>query len=138
MNTAATYAIAVLRNVYGPDLQGDRTIRFVHDDETRKDDYTAYDSIEAAQEVIDEKESGTYYTSNNEAGAPEYVIVEAGVADYITTGRGGDMSSYDWDDCECDNRDANGNTCGECSVCIALMIDQDIELVRHNVADTNA
>ena len=132
MSTPTTYAIAVLRNVYGPDIQGDRTVRFVHDDETRKDDYTAYESIEAAQEVIDDMESGTYHTSNNEAGAPEYVIVDSSVADYLTTGRGGDMSSYDWDDCDCDNKDEEGNACGECSVCIDMMIDQDIEHVHHN------
>lgn len=130
-----TYAIAVLRNVYRPDIQGERTVRFVHDDETRKDDYTAYESIEAAQEAIDDMESGTYHTSNNEAGAPKYVIVDSSVADYLTTGRGGDMSSYNWDDCDCETKDEDGNACGECSACIDMMIDQDIEYIHRNAVN---
>lgn len=134
MSTPTTYAIAVLRNVYRPDIQGERTVRFVQEDgQNHPEEYRTYPSAQEALDAVDELDGEVYCTGNNEAGRPDYVVVKDTVADYITSGRWGDMSNYDWDECECANIDEDGNACGECSACIDMMIDQDIEYIHRNL-----
>jgi hypothetical protein len=58
MATSTTYAIAVLRNVYSPDTQGDRTVRFIGSD-NHPEEHTTYNTIDAAQETIDNMEGET-------------------------------------------------------------------------------
>jgi hypothetical protein len=112
------YAIAILTNTYGKDEQAN----FVQDE--RHTEYVTYDRIEEAQAVIDDLESDVYVLDHNEAGRPDYYIVDDGVAEYIATGRGYDGSNYNWDDCDCD--------CGDCDECLALMIDQDRQYIIDN------
>lgn len=136
MKAPTTFAIAILRNFYHHDIQGQRSVLFVQEEgQKHPEDYKTYDTLRDALDAVDEMDYEVYYLSHNEADRPEYVIVDADVADYIISGRGGDMSNYDWDDCDCDNCDADGNACGQCNVCIDMMIDQDIDHVRDNAVE---
>jgi hypothetical protein len=117
MNT--TYRIARIREYYQGTL-GVNNGPSIDDGE--------YDTIEAAQAAIDAEKQETYYLAHGEAGRPELIIVDDNTADYIESGRGGDMSNYDWPDddtVECHN-------CGECNSCIAMMEEQDCNYVRNN------
>jgi hypothetical protein len=126
MNTDTKYAIAVLRSMYYPDIAGDRAVEFVGDDPARPDDYTLYDTIEAAQEVVDVLNAERYVLAHGEASRPDYVIVTDTTAEYISHGRW-DASNYDWRGHECSCIEEYGNVCEDC---IAMMIDQDIDYVR--------
>lgn len=118
MNTR--YAIAILPNEYESGVPGGQ-VRFLADETSCGHvPIYYYDTIDEAKSAIEEEEDGIYVTNNNEAGAPEYIIVEESIADYINSGRDGDMGAYNWDDCDC----------GECNDCIQLMIDQDRDYIR--------
>lgn len=111
------YQIATLKHYYYPDLQGDEQPRI---------DETLYDTIDEAKDVIAEWDDGVYITDHNESGRPTYVVVESVDADYIAGGRNQDASNYDWDGAEHD--------CGECNVCLRMMIEQDRQyLLDHAV-----
>lgn len=107
--------IAKLGNFYLPDLQGDNSVKILGDN---------FDTIKEAENEIDELESGIYQLSNNEAGRPDYYIIDDNDADYLETGRNYDLSNYDWENAECD--------CGECNKCISMMIEQDRQFVIDN------
>ncbi len=113
------FYIAILGNYYLPDIQGERSVRWASHEQGEA---MPFDSIEEAKAWIEEAESDVYVTSHNEAGRPEYMVVDERVYDYISGGRNQDMSNYDWDGAECD--------CGECETCIDMMIDQDRDYVR--------
>jgi hypothetical protein len=126
-----SYVIAILRDAYTPDLQGMRSVRFY----TERDDNThpeLYDTVREAQEQIDTMESVTYLLSHNECSRPEYLIVEDSTAQYILSGRDGDDDNYDWDSCDCNKRNDNGDCCGECQRCLTNMIDEDRLYIRNN------
>ena len=112
--------IAILKNVYYPDIQGKSAVTFVHTENDQNINY--FDSIEEAVEEKEKLESETYLLSNNEAGRPEYYIVNDNVGDYILSGRNYDMSNYNWNDANCD--------CGECFKCFQMMIDQDRSYIK--------
>jgi hypothetical protein len=128
-----TYMIAILRNVYQPDLSGLGTVRFYHEEPNDQHHPEYYSTIEDAQEQIDMLEDDSYYTCNGEAGAPEYIIVDDDIGDYILDGRNGDLSNYDWSDCGCERGDDN-DCCGECQECLEYMIDQDRQYILDNRA----
>ena len=131
MTQSTQCAIAILPNYYGPDIQGNNAVNFLTTDDSNAS-MILYDTIDEAQDAIDELEDDTYYLSHGEAGRPEYVIVEDGVADYISDGRNGDMSNYRWDENDCKKN--NGDCCGECPECIEMMIDQDRDYINNNRA----
>jgi hypothetical protein len=130
MNTDTKYAIAVLRNMYLPDIAGDRAVEFIGDDPARPEDYILYDTIEAAQCAVDVLDTERYVLAHGEAGRPDHIIVTGTTAEYISTGRWGDKTNYDWEGHECDHMDDDGNACGVCEDCIDMMINQDIDYVR--------
>lgn len=73
--------------------------------------------------VLADKDA-VYYTSHGESGCPTYLVVDDVSADYVISGRGGDISNYNWEDADCD--------CGECSACFAMMIAQDRAFLQDN------
>lgn len=116
--TRSTYAIVILRNAYTPDLQGIGRPQVV----------AAGLTAEEASEKIDELDNDDYYTSNGEAGRPEYILIEdCGVEEGETLGHD-DGSLYDWDRIDC-NREDDGDKCGECLSCIEGMIEQDRDII---------
>lgn len=128
-DTQKSYAIAILRNVFMPDIQGMRSVRFVSDEQYQTE---YYDTFDEAKEKLEELDNDIYCTCNNEAGRPEYVIVDEDVADYIQSGRNSDGGNYDWDGCDCTRN--NGDCCGECQTCLDHMIDDDIAYIQNNQA----
>jgi len=116
------YKIVKLRNMYVPDLQCRRQAEILEG---------AYDTIIDAQCAIDDLQDAIYITDNGEAGAPEYIILEDVDADYISSGRGGDYSNYEWDGCTC-GKGRENNPCGECDACIQCMINQDVKYCQDN------
>jgi hypothetical protein len=122
------YAIAILHNEYGRDTQV--KMYAANENATTQYGYDLYDTIEEAQEIIDDMEADDYVLSHNEAGRPDYYIVDDNDADYVATGRGGDESNYDWSDCSCTRN--NGDCCGECDECIDIEIEQDREYIIDN------
>jgi hypothetical protein len=119
-----TYAIAILPDYYEPDIQGNNRVRFIEDN---NGDTEYYDTIHEAREAIEQLENDRYYLTHGEAARPDYYVVEDGIAAYIMEGRGGDMSNYDWDDADCD--------CGDCNICIDMMMQQDREYVVDNATE---
>lgn len=122
------YSIAILKDIFRPDIQGKRQVGWITDDNGAP---IQYDTIGEARVAIAERDSAIHYTEHNEAGRPDYVIVEDLTVDYICGGRNGDMSNYDWADNSCTRH--KGECCGECNECITMMIDQDREYI-HNSA----
>jgi hypothetical protein len=126
MKTNETYAIAILRQAYQPDLQGIETVQFDRDD---FDKINEFDTVEKAQERVDELDNAAYCIQNGESGRPEHLIVDKNTMDYIQSGRDGDGSNYDWD-WDCDHLDKDGNHCGECHNCISSMRYADRFYIR--------
>ena len=129
MTKTETYAIAILRQAYQPDLQGIESVRFDRDEQ--HDNINEFDTIEEARERVSELADGVYHTTSGESGRPEYTIVDSNTMVYIQSGRNGDGGNYDWS-WNCDHPDSAGNHCGECDSCIAGMRDNDRDLVRAN------
>lgn len=132
-----TYKIAVVPDYYRPDTRN----------AVRISDYD-YETIDAAQEYIDDLEDDIYVTSHGEAGRPAYLILSDSDAEWISSGRNGDGSNYDWNGCECEhanNAPADYNPgpddepycCGECRSCIGHMIDADRFYVECNAVVAN-
>lgn len=113
------YTIAVLRNVYQPDIQGESQPQFYTDNHGL---IVEFETIEEAQALVAEWKSGVIVIGNNEYAAPDYHIVDVSTAEYVLSGRGGDMSNYEWEGCICE--------CGECADCIGMMIEQDCDYIR--------
>jgi hypothetical protein len=126
MKTNETYAIAILRQAYQPDLMGIETVQFDRDDEYYK--INEFDSIEKAQERIDELDDATYCIRRGESDSPEYLIVDKNTIEYIQFSRFG-VDNYDrnWD---CDHLDKDGNPCGECHNCTIGMRYEDRSFIR--------
>ena len=116
-----SYRIAVLHDCYTPDLQGQRRPVIKGD---------VYDTVDDARAEITRLTDGPLYIDNNIYGVT-YLVVNDVTADYIESGRNGDMSNYDWDNNDCTSSD-QGQCCGECRDCITMMIDQDRECIRQN------
>lgn len=114
-----SYAIAILRQAYHPDLSGIERPDFekCYDGET----LDVFANVETARSRVRNLDSSTYCTKSGESGRPEYLIVPVDIADYVISGRYGDGSNYSWD-FECDRGDEH---CGECPACLAGMIDED-------------
>jgi hypothetical protein len=125
---ADQYQIATIPNYYEPDIQGHNAVKIGED---------IYDSIEDAQDAIDGLESDSYCLAHGEAGRPEYVILTTQDADYLSSGRNQDGSNYDWGNNDC-AQGHNGDCCGECEGCIAMMIDQDREYAQRNAVEEEA
>jgi hypothetical protein len=91
-------------------------------------------TLEECREWIESAENETYYTSNGEAGAPEYIIIPS--ISFLSVGDGvghEDGSMYDWDDVVCEQEEEDnysGYPCGECRACMEHMMEQDIERIR--------
>lgn len=120
------YAIAILRSVYQPDIQGAGSVRWVMDDDGQS--IRIYDSVYDARAARDDLDSDVYVCQHGEAGRPEYIVLDQDVAEYVDSGRDGDGSNYDWDDVECCRND--GHACGECDTCLSAIRDQDRSYVR--------
>lgn len=130
MKTNENYCIIAIDNLYQQSYP-QSTISAINSDgeytQTSHDqnDMTVYDSVEEAQEVIDNITDDIYVCVNTEAGRPDYYILEQSDADYIMSGRNGDGSNYDWDEdhtCDCED--------GTCDKCFNLMQDQDEEYIK--------
>ena len=121
-----SYSIAILTNVYNVE----ETPTFYRADDRQGGDPEYYDTISEAQGAVDEMLDQPYMTRNNEAGRPCYYIVSDIVADYMESGRNGDMGNYDWDTCDCPDE-----CCGECTVCHEYMVEQDRSYIINNVID---
>lgn len=117
------YAIAILLDVY--DTPEERvTIQWETDDRAR---LVEYDTLAAARRRRDELDAERYVTHSYEAGRPEYVILDDTDAEYIRSGRNGDMSNYEWEDASCE--------CGDCRDCREMMQEQDRDWIsEHEVA----
>lgn len=115
-----SFLIAILRDAYQPDLQGLEAPKFYEVDDKIID----FDSADEAFAKVGELDDAVYYTSHGESGRPKYLVVDDVSANYIISGRGGDMGNYNWDSADCD--------CGECSTCFAMMIDQDRDFLKDN------
>ena len=115
------YKIVALPDFFLPDIQGRNRPVVVRSDETGAERY--FDTLDGAREAKGELESGRYDCRNGEAGRPEYHIVEA---DFVIGHEDG--GNYDWDDCDC-TAGEDGEACGECNECLALMIEQDRDMV---------
>lgn len=113
------FAIAILKNVYTPDIQGESQPRFYSDDHG---EIIYFDTTAEAKAQIAEWQNDRIVLSHNEHSAPDYVIVNDVTADYIRDGRNQDMSNYDWDHADCH--------CGNCQTCFAMMINQDRRYIR--------
>jgi hypothetical protein len=110
-----TYKIAELGNYYSPDIQGRRRVRISEE---------TYESVKEAESEINRKGSEIYRLTHNEAGRPDYYIIDENVAEYLETGRNYDLGNYYWDNADCD--------CGECDTCCQMMINQDRQYVINN------
>lgn len=84
----------------------------------------SYDSVKEAIKVITEYDTTTYYLSVGEACRPDYYIVTNEVANYIKSGRNGDISKYNWSQAEC--------VCTECKHCKDMMNNQDVDYIIKN------
>jgi len=122
------YAIAILHNYYGAESQA--KLFAADENNTGVDGYDTYDTIEEAEEIIEGFNSDDYILAHGEAGRPDYYIVEDHDAEYVSGGRGGDESNYNWDTCDCDRK--NGDCCGECDTCLELMVEQDRQYIIDN------
>lgn len=91
-------------------------------EQSRNPDNIYYDSYKEAKKIINMLDNEIYVLSNNEYSRPEYYIIDDITADWIKSGRNEDMSNYDWDEAKC--------VCGECSICIKMMNEQDREYVK--------
>lgn len=116
----STYAIAIIRTAYTPDLQGIGRPRIIESDLTATQ----------ARSRMAELDAEPYCTSNGEAGAPEYILIEDHGYEVGQTIGCEDASEYDWDLIDCTHEDDDGNKCGECQSCILGMINQNKEAVR--------
>lgn len=127
----STYSIAIIRNWYAGETRN--SIDWVRDDRA---DRIEYSTVAEALGRVEELDADVYVTDSNEAGRPEYIVVDAGTAEYIETGRGYDGSNYDWSGCQCDDAAGHpdGYCCGECDSCMAAMQDQDEEYIRDHSA----
>lgn len=119
--------IAILRHAYHPDLQSMEQPKVLCEDGT--DTPVDYETLEDAIAEVNERNGETYYLSHNESGRPTYVVVDDVDAEYVRSGRNGDMSNYDWDNADCD--------CGECNECCEMMIGQDREYLIKNALYKN-
>lgn len=108
------YSIAILRNVYKPDLQCESQPSFYTD---FHGDIVEFETAEDAKSKIREWKSDRVVLSHNEYSTPDYIVVSNLTAEYIQSGRNGDMSNYNWDEAGCE--------CGECQDCFEMMIAQD-------------
>lgn len=113
-----TYKIAVLRYAYQPDIAGLERVHFINEE---------FETVEEAKEFIAELDNEVYILQHNEYSRPDYVVVDEVTANWVESGRNGDLSNYDWSNAEC--------TCGECNKCIATMIGQDRAYVRKYAVD---
>ena len=122
MSNKKWFSIAVLREVYGPDIQGHGAVDFLRSQDGR-DDVEAF-ALEEARDMVGELDDEVYVTSNGESGRPEYVVVSYDDACWISEGRNSDMGNYDWEGADCD--------CGDCRNCTKMMINQDRDYVLRN------
>ena len=116
------FSVAVLREMFSPDIQGLGAVDFVRSQDGR-DDVEAY-ALEEARDMVGELDNEVYYTSSGESGRPAYVVVSYDDAMWISEGRNSDMGNYDWEGAACD--------CGDCKICFEMMIAQDRSYIRRN------
>ena len=116
------FSVAVLREMFSPDIQGHGAVDFLRSQDGR-DDVEAY-ALEEARDMVGELDNEVYYTSSGESGRPDYVVVSYDDAMWISEGRNSDMGNYDWEGAACD--------CGYCKICFEMMIAQDRSYIRRN------
>lgn len=116
--TDKRYIVVMVRNMYQPDLNADGAPRVAD----------IADSVEECMRRIDAEESGVYVLSHNEAGCPDYYIIEDYGLDIGDRYCYEDKSQYDWTDCQCS--EGPEHACGECHDCYDMMIAQDIKLIK--------
>ena len=120
---ATNYSIVILLNVFDTSEERE-TIQWEMDDRAR---LVEYDTLADAITRRDELAEALYVTGSHEAGRPEYVILDDTDAEYLRSGRNGDMSNYDWADADCE--------CGDCRECREMMQEQDRDWIsEHEVA----
>jgi len=117
------FSVAVLREMFSPDIQGRGAVDFVRSDDGQND-IEAYSSVDEARARVAALDNEVYVTSAGEAGRPEYVVVSYDDACWISEGRNSDMGNYDWEGAACD--------CGDCKICFEMMIAQDRSYIRRN------
>ena len=122
MSNKKWFSVAVLREMYSPDIQGHGAVDFLRSQDGR-DDVEAY-ALEEARDMVGELDNEVYYTSSGESGRPDYVVVSYDDAMWISEGRNSDMGNYDWEGSDCD--------CGDCRNCTEMMIAQDRDYVLRN------
>lgn len=127
-----TYSIAILRVHAGRPWDKLNLVDWRRDE---LGDIAVY-NLQAAKDELADLHNCVYWTSHGEMGRPEYIILEAADADYLSSGRNMDMGNYDWDDCACQHADEAGDPCGECNNCIGCMANQDRDYVRDNAVVT--
>jgi hypothetical protein len=121
------YAIAIIPI----NINRDEQVRFYRADDWRNNDtIDLFDTAQDAQDAIDEIYETDYCTGQNEIGRPDYYIIDEDDADFIRSGRDGDLSRYDWDDSTCHRN--NGNACGECDECVDYIIAADRQYIVSN------
>jgi hypothetical protein len=94
-----------------------------------------FDSLKTAKDWIDDQDNADYCLEHNEANRPEYLIFDADYGFVDNDGNVGydDGGDYDWDGCKCTAND--GDCCGKCNTCIALMAKQNDAIVRDDAAN---
>jgi hypothetical protein len=96
----------MLRNMYQPDIQGKGRPYYI-------DGY--YDTAEEAFEELRKLEDEPYYTSNGEAGRPEYIVIDEDESiDF----------EVDFSGSDCD--------CGECVACQSHITETIRKVYRNN------
>ncbi|NPU90210.1 MAG: hypothetical protein HPY87_10095 [Fervidobacterium sp.] len=113
------YRVAKIRYAYKDSVNTPSPIPIIFDE--------IYDTYEEAKDAVDELDNSLYILDNNEYSRPDYYIIPDNVAYYVESGRFGDMSNYDWDNAECE--------CGECNICLAMMIEQDRDYIVANAVE---
>ena len=116
------FSVAVLREMFSPDIQGHGAVDFLRSQDGR-DDVEAF-ALDEARDMVGELDNEVYYTSSGESGRPDYVVVSYDDAMWISEGRNSDMGNYDWEGAACD--------CGDCKICFEMMIAQDRDYVLRN------
>jgi hypothetical protein len=123
------YCIVVVKNMYQPDLAGEGAPHIMT--EPWSTEPVLFDTVDEARGKIKELDDDTYVTSNNEAGRPDYYILDYHKAQtYFDDGN----DKYSWDSCDCQNGD-DDEPCGECQNCFRYMRDMDEEWVKiHSIS----
>lgn len=113
-----TYVIAILRDMYAPDAQGSRAVRYVTTDDG---EMMTYRSLADARDAVRELDRAIYRTASGEAGRPDYAIIA-----WVDAMR--EIECEIDDRCEIDDLACGG--CGECRQCVDRLIDHHIAYVR--------